>query len=265
MRALLIALPLLALALIAAMPAQAHGHAYGRQTPTPTFTETPTSTATPTVTATPVPTSTPPPVTPVRVIVLGFADHPATEAYRALLCDQWVPALQAWFIREVGLTFTYTCETDNSQYPIAQVQSAANNTPDGCGEGMYDPAFAAWIFPELGILNTLTPHERDLLLVEAGGGFAATYEGVNAGVSVVGNWQAQWQTTGQNDPCCPTLDPNGIGDCEAVGPTTLGHEILNAFGCNTYTDTGLWYPAVLPDYVKAGLLDPCNSSWLYSP
>jgi len=279
MRVLLAALILFALALIAAQPSapdRGRGHAYGRRTDTPTATATPTMTATPTPTetGTPVPTATPRPVLPVRVVVVGFADHPVSPEAEAMVCGTWVPAIQQWWIANANRTFTFTCTSYTSPNPISSY-----GAQDDCGQGVDTRLFLQGVaYGELG-LNTgaglFGNQWRNWFVIIGGGGVAQTSAiasypprdtGDNHADVLVGDWHLT-AALGTIDPCCVTHDIYGPEDCQLTGPRPLDQEALNSMSLGYYnTDTGMYWPDPIgPEGIMALQDATLNAQWLYAP
>ena len=274
---IVIAATALILSIAAANPP---GHAYGRRrTPTATSTMTATPSATSTVTPLPTETATPVVVTPtpsgrlpVRVVVVGFADHPVSPEAEAMVCGTWVPAIQQWWIANANRTFTFTCTSYTSPNPISSY-----GAQDDCGQGVDTRLFLTGIYSELG-LNTgglYNNQWRNWYIIIGGGGVAQTSAiasyppgdtGDNHADVLVGDWHLT-AALGTVDPCCPTHDIYGPEDCQLTGPRPLDQEALNSMSLGYYnTDTGMYWPDPIGAEGIAALQDATlNVQWLYAP
>ena len=163
--------------------------------------------------------------------------------------EDWLGRVQAWFVREVGMTFDYEYVVHRSNltiYEIALADDGVTVALDGCGlapvpegQGMNENKLWHNIFQdELGWRGTaFSPRKyRHWAVIIGAGGWAGGRWGNDVetgglqdfGEAAVGDWRLRYAVTGEPDPCC--VRQWGPGFCTADPGSSFGHEILHSMG-----------------------------------
>jgi hypothetical protein len=191
------------------------------------------------------------------------------EAEIEALVSGAVEEFREWLARETGHTINAKFQAWHSKLSTLELGSTPGTSDgsqlDGCtlamvpqGQGVHTTqALETVMYGEMGIpvqepgpnlLKNGTRNMRAAIVINAGGYRGGNWGGHekeantnNSGVSVVGDWQIRYVSTGRFDPCAFKLYGDASGRCGVCSESFKGsimHEWCNMMGVDPYVEEG---------------------------